>query len=110
MGEPMRAYEAGQELLCRPPSNSNASGTPAARLVPACTSMCSQGSSTRGYTTSPRAWAAGLACALSPVNSGSAGVCVGTLGFGPGVDSHAASNQIPLNLCPVWEATALKRP
>ena len=26
MGEPMRAYEAGQELLCHLPSNSNASG------------------------------------------------------------------------------------
>ena len=60
MGEPMRAYEAGQELLCRPPSNSSASGTPAARLVPACTFMCLGGSPTRGHTTSPLAWAAGL--------------------------------------------------
>ena len=34
MGEPMRAYEAGQELLCRPPSNSNASGTPVRASCP----------------------------------------------------------------------------
>ena len=40
MGELMRAYKAGQDLLCRPPSNSNALGIPAARLVPACTPLC----------------------------------------------------------------------
>ena len=72
MGEPMRASEAGQELLCRPPSNSNASGTSAERLVPACTSMCLRGWPTRGRTTSPLAWAAGAASALSPAYLGSA--------------------------------------
>ena len=72
MGEPMCAYEAGQELLCRFPSNSNASGTPAARLVPASTSICSQGSPTRGHTTSPFAKAAGLiASAQLPAYFGS---------------------------------------
>ena len=34
MGEPLRAYGAGQELLCRPPSNSNASGTPVRASCP----------------------------------------------------------------------------
>ena len=72
MGEPMCANEAGQELLCRLPSNSNASGTPAARLVPASTSICSQGSPTRGHTTSPFARAAGLiTSAQPPANFGS---------------------------------------
>ena len=67
-------------VLLRPGKNSFvaslririASGTPAARLVLASTSICSQGSPTRGHTTLPFARAAGLiTSAQPPANFGS---------------------------------------
>ena len=53
MGEPMRAYEAGQELPCRLPSNSNTSGTPVRASCPRLRCCVLAGSPTRGYTTLP---------------------------------------------------------
>ena len=73
MGEPMRAYEAGQELLCRPPSNSNASGTHAARLVRSALSVHAGFADARLHYLAP-CYGGLAACALSPANLGSADV------------------------------------
>ena len=96
MGEPLRAFEAGQELLCPHPSNSNSLGPPGrAPLTWLAPLLRLPGSSARvvHHTALPPAAGGWAACALPPLFRGSA-ADVGTLQRLPHIIPHGIVREL----------------